>query len=109
MDVKSPLLNLLMVSNEQQVQNAFDVISGYGKRKVALLGLSFKSGTDDLRDRLRDRRLIVGRGRERGVRRAEIDTEDAGHADSSTSAGAITVRSTPSASDGSLVSTARQP
>ena len=31
------------------------------------------------------------------------------HAESSTSAGAITVRSTPSASEGSLVSTARQP
>jgi GDP-mannose 6-dehydrogenase len=50
LDVKAPLLNSLMVSNEQQVQNAFDVISGYGKRKIALLGLSFKSGTDDLRE-----------------------------------------------------------
>lgn len=50
MDVKTPLLNSLMLSNEQQVQNAYDVISGYGKRKIALLGLSFKSGTDDLRE-----------------------------------------------------------
>ena len=50
LDVKAPLLNSLMVSNEQQVQNAFNVINGYGKRKVALLGLSFKSGTDDLRE-----------------------------------------------------------
>lgn len=50
LDVKAPLLNSLMVSNEQQVQNAFNVISGYGKRKIALLGLSFKSGTDDLRE-----------------------------------------------------------
>ena len=50
LDVNTPLLNSLMASNEQQVQNAFDVISGYGKRKIALLGLSFKSGTDDLRE-----------------------------------------------------------
>jgi GDP-mannose 6-dehydrogenase len=50
LDVKAPLLNSLMVSNEQQVQNAFDVISRYGKRKIALLGLSFKAGTDDLRE-----------------------------------------------------------
>ncbi|MBA1244621.1 MULTISPECIES: nucleotide sugar dehydrogenase [Pseudomonas] len=50
LDVKAPLLNSLMVSNEQQVQNAFNVINGYGKRKIALLGLSFKSGTDDLRE-----------------------------------------------------------
>ncbi|WP_263262649.1 nucleotide sugar dehydrogenase [Pseudomonas sp. RIT-PI-S] len=50
LDVNTPLLNSLMTSNEQQVQNAYEVISGYGKRKVALLGLSFKAGTDDLRE-----------------------------------------------------------
>ena len=47
--------------------------------------------------------------RERGVRRSEIDSEDAHQLPSSTSAGAITARSTPSASVGSLASTTRQP
>ncbi|MGH8465335.1 MAG: nucleotide sugar dehydrogenase, partial [Pseudomonas sp.] len=50
LDVKAPLLNSLMTSNESQVQNAFDIIESHDKRKVALLGLSFKAGTDDLRE-----------------------------------------------------------
>ena len=50
LDVESPLLSSLMRSNETQVQNAFDIISSHDKRKVALLGLSFKAGTDDLRE-----------------------------------------------------------
>ena len=39
-----------MRSNESQVQNAFELIEAHDKRKVALLGLSFKAGTDDLRE-----------------------------------------------------------
>ena len=50
LDVEAPLLNSLMRSNESQVQNAFDIIESHDKRKVALLGLSFKAGTDDLRE-----------------------------------------------------------
>jgi GDP-mannose 6-dehydrogenase len=50
LDVEAPLLNSLMRSNESQVQNAFDIVSSHDKRKVALLGLSFKAGTDDLRE-----------------------------------------------------------
>jgi len=50
LDVEAPLLNSLMRSNESQVQNAFDIVAGHDKRKVALLGLSFKAGTDDLRE-----------------------------------------------------------
>jgi GDP-mannose 6-dehydrogenase len=44
------IANSLMRSNESQVQNAFDIVSSHDKRKVALLGLSFKAGTDDLRE-----------------------------------------------------------
>jgi GDP-mannose 6-dehydrogenase len=50
LDVDAPLLNSLMRSNVSQVQNAFDIITSHDKRKVALLGLSFKAGTDDLRE-----------------------------------------------------------
>ncbi|MEG1963089.1 MAG: UDP-glucose/GDP-mannose dehydrogenase family protein, partial [Pseudomonas sp.] len=50
LDIKAPLLNSLMTSNDSQVQNAFDIIESHDKRKVALLGLSFKAGTDDLRE-----------------------------------------------------------
>lgn len=50
LDLAQPLLNALMPSNALQVQYALDRILGYGKRKISLLGLSFKSGTDDLRE-----------------------------------------------------------
>ena len=50
LDVESPLIESLMRSNAAQVRKAFDIIASYDKRKVALLGLSFKAGTDDLRE-----------------------------------------------------------
>ncbi|MFI7857501.1 MULTISPECIES: nucleotide sugar dehydrogenase [Pseudomonas] len=50
LDVKAPLLDSLMASNASQVQNAFDLIERQDKRKIALLGLAFKAGTDDLRE-----------------------------------------------------------
>ena len=50
LDVKAPLLDSLMASNVSQVQNAFDLIERQDKRKIALLGLAFKAGTDDLRE-----------------------------------------------------------
>jgi len=64
MDVDAPLIGSLMRSNAIQVQNAFDIIAGYDKRKVALLGLSFKSGTDDLRESplVELAEMLIGKG-----------------------------------------------
>ena len=64
LDVEAPLLNSLMRSNESQVQKAFDIISGHDKRKVALLGLSFKAGTDDLRESplVELAEMLIGKG-----------------------------------------------
>ncbi|MFF7705817.1 nucleotide sugar dehydrogenase [Pseudomonas sp. NPDC007930] len=50
LDVEAPLIGSLMRSNESQVQNAYDIVASHDKRRVALLGLSFKAGTDDLRE-----------------------------------------------------------
>ena len=50
LDVEHPLLASIMASNRNQVDNAFAIIEQQGKRKVALLGLAFKAGTDDLRE-----------------------------------------------------------
>lgn len=48
--VKSPVLESLMPSNQLQVQRAVQLIRETGRRKVGVLGMSFKSGTDDLRE-----------------------------------------------------------
>lgn len=45
-----PMLESLARSNTQQIQRAIDVIADLGCRRVGFLGLSFKAGTDDLRE-----------------------------------------------------------
>ncbi len=50
MDLDVPLLNAIMPSNRNQVQHAIDLIEASGKKKVGVLGLSFKEGTDDMRE-----------------------------------------------------------
>ncbi len=48
--VDVPVLNAIDPSNEIQKRIAIEIIESKGKRKVGILGLSFKSGTDDLRN-----------------------------------------------------------
>lgn len=47
--VDVPVIMAIDQSNEIQKKNAIDIIESKGKRKIGILGLSFKSGTDDLR------------------------------------------------------------
>ncbi len=49
-DLDMPLINSLLNSNRLQVQHAIDQIVDTGKKKIGLLGFSFKAGTDDLRE-----------------------------------------------------------
>ncbi len=64
LDVESPLIESLMRSNAAQVRKAFDIIASYDKRKVALMGLSFKAGTDDLRESplVELAEMLIGKG-----------------------------------------------
>ncbi|MBN2204949.1 MAG: UDP-glucose/GDP-mannose dehydrogenase family protein [Thermoleophilia bacterium] len=48
--VPTPLLDAVLPSNELEVQRAVEAVLATGKRRVALLGLAFKAGTDDLRE-----------------------------------------------------------
>jgi GDP-mannose 6-dehydrogenase len=49
-DVDIPLLANLLVSNEVHLRRALDLVIADGRRKVGIFGLSFKAGTDDLRE-----------------------------------------------------------
>lgn len=44
-----PVINHIQRSNEAHKNRALELIMAQGKRKVGILGLSFKAGTDDLR------------------------------------------------------------
>lgn len=48
--VKTPLINSIDKTNDEQIQRAIDLIIRQKKRKLGFLGLSFKAGTDDLRN-----------------------------------------------------------
>ena len=48
--VECPVLSAADPSNRLQIQRAIDYVRGTGKRKVGVLGMSFKADTDDLRE-----------------------------------------------------------
>ena len=50
LDLDLPLLNALIPTNEAQVARAVEMVADIGIRNIAFLGISFKSGTDDLRE-----------------------------------------------------------
>ena len=49
-DVELPVLEALLESNRKQIERAYHMVQAAGSRKVGVLGLAFKAGTDDLRE-----------------------------------------------------------
>ncbi|MDT4995190.1 MAG: GDP-mannose 6-dehydrogenase [Actinoplanes sp.] len=49
-DVAVPLLSHILPSNEEHLRRALDLVTATGRRRIGLFGLSFKPGTDDLRE-----------------------------------------------------------
>ncbi len=49
-DLQLPILSAILPSNELQVSKGLRLITEKGHRRIGVLGFSFKSGTDDLRE-----------------------------------------------------------
>jgi GDP-mannose 6-dehydrogenase len=50
LDLEMPIVGSILESNRLQIQHAVDMVVETGRKKVGLLGFSFKAGTDDLRE-----------------------------------------------------------
>lgn len=50
LDVETPILTATLESNRKQIERAYHMVMAAGNRRVGVLGLAFKSGTDDLRE-----------------------------------------------------------
>lgn len=48
--LKTPLISGAKLSNEYQIKRAYDLIKSLGSSKIGIWGLSFKVGTDDMRE-----------------------------------------------------------
>ena len=63
-DLELPMLRSILPSNERQLQRGFELIKETGKKKIGVLGFSFKADTDDLRESplVRLIEILIGKG-----------------------------------------------
>jgi GDP-mannose 6-dehydrogenase len=66
LDLKLPLIEAILPSNEEHLVRAVEMVLRTGKRKIGMLGLSFKAATDDLREspQVQLVKRLLGEGRE---------------------------------------------
>jgi GDP-mannose 6-dehydrogenase len=63
-DLECPLLSATWQSNRRHIEQAIEMVESTGKKRVGVLGLSFKAGTDDVRESpiVPLVEMLVGRG-----------------------------------------------
>lgn len=75
LDLRLPLIAAILSSNERVIERAFQKVRATGKKRIGLIGLSFKSNTDDLREspfvELAER--LLGKGYELGIYDPNVD------------------------------------
>jgi len=66
LDLNLPLFEAILPSNDLHLQRAVEMFLDTGKRKIAMLGLSFKAATDDLREspQVQLVKRLLGEGRQ---------------------------------------------
>jgi GDP-mannose 6-dehydrogenase len=69
LDIETPILRATLESNRRQIERAFAMIQRTGARRIGMLGMSFKPGTDDLRESplVSLIELMVGKGMELAI------------------------------------------
>ncbi len=79
LDVETPILSATLESNRAQIERAYHMVMATGHRRVGILGMTFKSGTDDLRESpmVALIEMLIGKGRDliiydRDVSRAQL-------------------------------------
>ena len=66
LDLELPLFQCIMPSNQEHLERAVEMVLQTGNKKIAMLGLSFKAATDDLREspQVQLVKRLLGEGRQ---------------------------------------------
>jgi GDP-mannose 6-dehydrogenase len=73
-DVHLPVLESVLPSNQLQVKKVFDLLLRLNRRRIGIVGLSFKSNTDDLRESpsVELAEYLIGKGFELSIYDPEV-------------------------------------